>query len=138
MRFILMPLRPPTTTSTICAEDGMLTVEQKTVIKKCFDSYRGWGEDAPMWFTCQIMAESSGFKELPFCDVYGYIYNLHQEHIKEWQCMVVKRAEERKKQEELKKLKKAEEKKNGQNKRSRKVHDGLSGDIVDDAAERNM
>ena len=106
----------------------MLSVEQKIAIKKCFDSYRGWGEDAPMWFTCQIMLESSGFKELPFCDVFGYINYLHLEHVKEWQVMVAKRAEERKKQEELEKLKKEEAKKNGQNKRSRKVQDGVSGD----------
>lgn len=116
----------------------MLTVEQKTAIKKCFDSYRGWGEDAPMWFTCQIMMESSGFKELPFCDVFGYIYKLHLEHTKEWQDMVVKRAEERKKKEELEKLKKAEEKKNGQNKRSRKLQEDVCGDADGDESQRNQ
>lgn len=115
----------------------MLTVEQKIAIKKCFDSYRGWGEDGPMWFTCQIMLESSGFKDLPFCDVFGYIYHLHLEHFKEWQVMVTKRSEERKKKEEMEKLMKAEEKKNGQNKRSRKIQEDLCGDAGSDDSERN-
>lgn len=115
----------------------MLSVEQKKAIKKCFDSYREWGEDAPMWFTCQIMAESSGYNELPFGDVFGYIYNLHLEHLREWQLMIIKRAEERKKKEEMEKLKKEEDKKNGQSKRSRKLQEDVCGDGNGDESQRD-
>lgn len=115
----------------------MLTVEQKETIKKCFQSYSGWGEDAPRWFTCRMLMETSGYKELPFGDVFRYIEELHDEQVTAWCKMQTRLAEERKRKEELEKLKKAEAKKNGQNKNGRTVSNGIQKNPVGNESSGN-
>lgn len=95
----------------------MLTLEQKKMIKECYDSRDGFGIDAPIWFTCRCMLVTSGIKELPFEEVFGYIDMLDMEYMQKW-CN----------QQTYVAQKKEETKKNGQNNRSRKVHDGVSED----------
>ncbi len=89
----------------------MLTLEQKEAIRKCYESYSSWGEKAPNWFTCEMLLESD-FKYLSFGDVYGYIHELDTVHFIRWQEIVTRRANERKKKEELEKLKEEEAKRN--------------------------
>lgn len=104
----------------------MLTLEQKKMIKECYDSRDGFGIDAPIWFTCRCMLVTSGIKELPFEEVFGYINTLDMEYMQKW-CN----------QQTYLAQKKEEEKKKNESKHSRNVSEKVSGDSSRDATKGN-
>ena len=105
----------------------MLTMEQKKMIKDCFDSREGFGLEAPAYFTCRCMKVTSGIKDLPFEEVWGYIEELETDMLDRW-C----------KRQSYLAHKEEEEKKKNESKRSRGVSGNVRENSNEDDAQGNM
>lgn len=74
------PPRPPALLHAIIIMDD----KTKNGIKKCFDSYKGWGENGPMFFTLRVLAASTEYKDLTLGEVIPYLDDLEMEWQMEW------------------------------------------------------